>query len=129
MIGSLDSIHKVYRSVAITWATAMIWALGLGRPWIALSITLGMALSTAVLAGFDWVVHRAFVPDARSAGRALFKFSLLKYPLIGVGLYWLVRWDRVSLFAFCGGIALVHLAIIARMMGIALVERLNESKT
>jgi len=106
----------------------MMWALGLGKPWIALSITLGMALSTAVLAGFDWIVHRAFVPDARSAGRALLKFSLLKYPLICAGLYWLVRWDKVSLFAFCGGMALVHFAIVAKVMGIRLVERLNESR-
>jgi hypothetical protein len=107
----------------------MVWAIGLGKPWIALSITLGMLLGTAIMASFDWLIHRAVVPGAKSPGRALLKFSLLKYPLFCVGLYWLVRWDKVSLLAFCGGMVLVHFAIIAKMMGIRLVERLGESNT
>ncbi len=129
MTGSLDSISKVYRSIAIMWVTAMVWAIGLGKPWIALSITLGMVLGTAILASFDWIVHKAFVPGAKSPGRALLKFSLLKYPLFCAALFWLVRWNKVSILAFCGGIVLVHLAIIAKMMGIRLVERLGESKS
>ena len=104
----------------------MVWAIGLGKPWIALSITLGMVLGTAILASFDWIVHRAFVPDAKSPGRALLKFSLLKYPLFCAALFWLVRWNRVNLLAFCGGMVLVHFAIIAKMMGIRLAERLDK---
>lgn len=107
----------------------MAWAIGFGKPWIALSITLGMMLGTAVLWSFDWIVRREFVPDAKSPGRALLKFSLLKYPLFCAGLFWLVRWERANLPAFCAGIVLVHLAIIAKMMGIRLVERLGESKS
>jgi hypothetical protein len=125
---SQDTIRKIYRSVALTWAIAMIWALGLGKPWIALSITLGMVLGTAVLAGFDWLVRRSLGGNGKSAGRALLKFGLMKYPLICLALYWLVRWSKVSLLAFCGGMALVHFAIIAKMAGIVLVERMNESK-
>ena len=35
------------------WVTAMAWTIGFGKPWIALSITLGMMLGTAVLWSFD----------------------------------------------------------------------------
>lgn len=117
---------KAYRSIAITWFTAMAWALAFQKIWIALSITLGMVMGTVILASFDWIVRRAFVLGAKSPGRALAKFGLLKYPLFCVALYWLVRWDKVNIPAFCGGIVLVHFAIIMRMMGMRLAERLQE---
>lgn len=121
-------IRRTYVSIAITWATAMCWAFAFQKPWIALSITLGMILGTAILASFDWIVRRAFVPEARSAQKALVKFGLLKYPLYCVALYWLVRWDRISLPAFCGGIVLVHFAIIVKVLGARLVEESGETR-
>ena len=121
-------IRRTYISIAITWATAMCWAFAFQKPWIALSITLGTILGTAILASFDWLVRRAFVPEARSPRRALVKFGLLKYPLYGLALYWLVRWDKISLPAFCGGIVLVHFAIIMKMLGIRLIEKHGESR-
>lgn len=118
---------RFYGSVAITWLIAMVWSLfAFQKSWIALSISLGMILGTAILASFDWFVRRTFVPGAKSAVGPLVKFGLLKYPLICLALYWLVRWDKVNLPAFCGGIVLVHFAIVMKMMGIRLVERIEE---
>lgn len=116
-------IRKVYRSVALTWVIAMTWAIALGKPWIALSITFGMALGTAVLASYEWVIRRAFVPGEPKAGRALLKLGFVKLPLVCALLYVLVRLENISLPAFCGGIILVHLAMFAKLVGIKLVER------
>ena len=116
-------IKKAYRSIALTWLIAATWALVLQRPWIALSITFGMLLGTAVLVTYDWVVRKAFVPGAAKPHRALLKLGLVKYPLIGVMLYGLVRWDKINLLAFCGGIALVHFAMFAKLAGMKMVER------
>lgn len=119
---------KVYRSIALAWALAMLWALVLGKPWIALSITLGTVLGTALLLTLDYTVRRAFVPEAKSPRRALLIVALVKYPLIGLLLYMLVRWGRVSIPAFCGGIVLVHFAILAKLAGVKIKEKQNEHR-
>lgn len=113
---------NMYRSVAIMWAIAVTWALALGHAWIALSVTLGMLLGTLILASFDWIVRRVFVPGASRPRRALALLAAVKYPAIGVLLYFLVRWEVVNLFAFVGGITLVHLAVLAKLAGIRMVE-------
>ena len=117
-----DLIAKSYRSIALAWIIAASWCIALRKPWIGLSITLGAALGTAVLLTFELVVRRAFVPGAAKPGRALVKLALLKYPLIGIILYWLVRWNRFDALAFCGGIVLVHIAVLAKAMGIRLAR-------
>jgi len=116
-----DLIAKSYRSIALAWIIAVSWCIALCKPWIALSITVGAALGMAVLLTFDLVVRRAFVPGAARPGRALLKLALLKYPLIGIILYWLVRWNRFDPLAFCGGIVLVHFAVLVKAMGIRFV--------
>ena len=116
-------IKKIYRSVALAWAIAMIWSLVLQKPWIALSITIGTAVATASLAASEAVIEKAFVPGAMKPSRMLIKLGLVKYPLICGVLYALSRWDRISLAAFCGGVALVSFAIVAKVMGIEMMER------
>ena len=122
-------ISKVYRSITLTWVVAAAWALAFQKPWIGLSITLGMALGTAVLFTFERIITRAVVPGAVKAKRALLKLALVKYPLIGAVLYALVRWDRFSPVAFCGGILLVHFAIFAKYAGIKIMERRAADQT
>lgn len=123
-----DFIRGTYRSIAITWIIAMGWSLAFQKPWIALSITIGMTLGTGILASFDWLVRRAFYPEAKSPRWALVKYGLLKYPLFCLALYGLVRWDKANLPAFCGGIVLVHLAIIMKMVGARLIEKSRDSR-
>ncbi|HUV05069.1 MAG TPA: ATP synthase subunit I [Armatimonadota bacterium] len=118
-------INKVYRSIALAWAIAITWTLAFQKPWIALSITFGTLLGTAALASNDWAVRRALTPGARRPTRALAKVALLKYPAIAVLLYFLVNWHAINLLAFVGGIVLVYLAIVAKALGIMIVERLN----
>ncbi len=116
-------VKKVYRSVVLAWVTAMTWTLAFQKPWIALSITLGVVLGTAVLASYDLAVRKAFVPGTAKPARALLKLGLVKYPAIGMILYGLVRWDSINLPAFCGGIMLVHFAIFAKFAGVKMMER------
>lgn len=116
-------VAKTYRSIALTWVMAMAWTLAFWKPWIALSITLGMLLGTVVLFTYDRLIRKAFVPGAKKPGRALLKLGIVKYPLIGAMLYALVRWNEVNPPAFCGGILLVHFAIFAKLIGIKMVER------
>ena len=128
MIYDTDLVKKAYKSIIYVWIIAMSWALVFQKPWIALSITLGTLVGTGVLASYDWLIRRTFKPGAKEPARVLLKLSLIKFPLIGALLFFLVRWDRANLPAFCGGIVLVHFAIIAKMIGIRLVEQLKADK-
>lgn len=129
MKSSEDVIRKSYRSVLIAWVTAMSWCIALQKPWIGLSITLGTLLGTAILASFDFIVRKAFVPGANRPNKALIKMALLKYPVVAFMLYWLVRWDKINLLAFCGGIVLVHFAMLSKVIGMSLVERREEQRS
>lgn len=113
---------SIYQSILISWAIAMTWTLAFGKPWIALSITFGMLVTTASLAVLDKVVSRAFVPGSMKARRALIKWGLVKYPVIAIIIYVLSRWQGINLLAFCGGIVLVHFAIVAKIIGINRME-------
>lgn len=119
-------IGKVYRSIVLAWVIAVTWSLAFQKPWIALSITLGTVLGTAAFASNDWAIRRAFTPGARRPTRALVKVGLLKYPAIVVLLYFLVNWDALNLLAFVGGIVLIYVAIVAKTLGIMMVERLGD---
>lgn len=122
-------LKEFYKSIALAWAIAMTWAVALQKPWIGLSITFGAILGTALLASFHCVVRGAFTAGAVRPKRALLKLGLVKYPLLGAMLYGLARSDKISLPAFCGGILLVHVAIIAKVIGFRIVERLEAHKT
>ena len=118
-----DLVSKSYRSIGAAWIIAAIGCAALGNVGIAMNVTLGAALGTAVLLTFDVVIRRSFVPGALRPRRRLVRFALLKYPLIVIILYWMARWNGFSPLAFCGGIALVHLAILGTAASLAIAER------
>jgi hypothetical protein len=120
-----DFVKKIYKSVVLLWGLAVIWCLALWKPWLAVSLTLGTALGTAVLASFAYIIPKTIVPGANKPRKSLIKFTIGKYLLIGVGLFFLVEWKQVSLLAFCGGIVLVHAAILATFLGAQMVSRQN----
>lgn len=85
-------------------------------------------LGTAILVSYERVIRTVIVPGAPKPKRALLIFMALKYVLIGAMLYGLVRWHKINIPAFCGGIALVHFAILAKLAGVKIVERRNNVK-
>ncbi|MGB9588928.1 MAG: ATP synthase subunit I [Armatimonadota bacterium] len=114
---------KPYRSIVLAWIIAISWALAFQKPWIALSVTLGAALTTVSLAVLQWVVESTFVPGSRKPMKRLAAMGTIKYVVLGTLLYAIVRCDQINLPAFVGGVLLVHFAIISRFVGIRLTER------
>lgn len=128
---SLDPsfIKKVYRSILYAWLLAIFWSLGYGKPWIALSITIGTALASGLLASIEYVVTRAFVPGSETAKFALPIMALAQLPVMCAVIYGVVHWQRINLMAFAGGVVLVHFAIIAKLIGVRMVaQRKQEEK-
>lgn len=118
-------VRKIYPSIGWAWAIAMTWCLMLQKPWIALSITFGVILGAAVLVSYDVVIRKVFVPGAKSPNKALLALALIKYPLMGLYVYLLVKWEKIDMFAFCGGVTLVYIAMLAKVAGIKMMERRN----
>lgn len=116
-------VRRSYRSIALLWITAITWAVALGRPWIALSITLGALLGTAILASNSWFFSRTLGREMPKPTRRLARLWLLKYPMMAVLLYLILRWRQVDVFALCGGVVLVHLAIVLKALGAMLTVK------
>jgi hypothetical protein len=106
-----------------TWAIAIMWSMAYGRIWVAISITLGILLGTGILATYHLAIRRIVVPGAKNPGRRLLKVAIVKYLVVIIGLYFLVRWPRLNVIAFLGGIALTHFALLAKLAGIKFMER------
>lgn len=123
-----QDLAKSYRSIAIAWITAVTWALAIGKPWVALSITFGVLLGTAILASNKWVFLRLLQPEAVRTPRRLLKVWLVKYPAMIIVLFVLVRWQRTNVFALCGGVVLVYAAIVLRTLGGMLFTRQADAR-
>lgn len=118
-----ELVAKTYKTILYTWAVAMVWALAYQKVLLATNITIGVAVGTASLLSIDIIVRRVFVPNAGKPKLKLIVFALAKYISIAIMLYWLVRWKHANLIAFCGGIVLVHFALLAKLAGIKIVEQ------
>lgn len=123
-----DLIQKMYPSIAWAWAIAMMWCLALQKVWIGLSITLGMLLGTAVLASYDIAVRKAISPNSKKTKRTLILFALTRYLLMGAYIYVIVKWQNINIIAFCGGVVLMNFAVIAKILGVRMVERKRNAK-
>lgn len=117
------SIGRIYRSIALTWAIAVTWACAFQKPWIALSLTIGTLMGTAILASNSWIFPRILRQGVANPTRKLAKIWLLKYPVMAGALYLVLRLDGISVLALCGGVVLVHLAIVLRTLGAMMVNR------
>lgn len=123
-----DLIRKIYPSIAWTWAIAMIWCLALQKVWIALSITFGMILGTAILASYDIVIRKAISPNSKNPKKTLIILALIKYPLMALYIYLMVKWQIINMIAFCGGVILVNFAMFAKFAGVRMVEKRQNTK-
>ncbi|MHB1459532.1 MAG: hypothetical protein ACYC0V_21685, partial [Armatimonadota bacterium] len=89
-------VRKIYPSIGWAWAIAMTWCLMLQKPWIALSITFGTILGTAVLISYDIVIRKVIIPGAKSLSKTFLALALIKYPLMGIYVYLLIKWGKID---------------------------------
>lgn len=118
-------IRKIYISIVWAWAIAMIWCLALQKFWIAVSITSGMILGTAVVTSFDVIIRKIVKQGEKNTKNKFVAAALIKYPLIALYIYLMVKWNRTNIIAFCTGVLIVNLAIIAKAAGIYMMMKRN----
>jgi hypothetical protein len=102
-----------------------------GLHWAIVPTLAGVGLAVVLLLGWSGFV-RSLAAARGSAGSAMtmrarlrfLGFALIKYPLVGVLIWWLTRiWTANQLAAFVGGFLLLHVVLVARAVGSLLTEK------
>ena len=123
--------NYVLRTLRSTAIVALIVALTLasyGHAALIAPFSVGVLLAGGLLWGLEKFVRGVFAPEKvraqKKAGRdgrgGLLLFALIKYPLVGVLLWVVVRaWghDMARMMAFVGGFILLQLVIALRAVG------------
>ncbi len=140
-----DGRDFVPRTLRVTLAVTAIGAAllgGLGHYGLVLPFIGGSALGAVLLAGFEYVVRRAFDPAVVLAQKqvaapgtqsgpkkfggkaAILLFALIKYPAVAFVLWWVVHSLRpAQVVTFMSGFVLLQLIIGLRGLGAFLVPR------
>ena len=123
-------LHTLRSMVVVAVIIALILA-SYGQAKLIAPFGVGVGLAGTLLWGLEKFVRGIFAPEKvraqKKAGRdgraALLVFALIKYPLIGVLLWFVVRaWgaDVQRMIAFIGGFILLQAVIALRAVGKAL---------
>lgn len=117
---------------ATAWAagTVVFLLIGYGQAWAVVPMLDGLILGIVLLLGLDIFVRRVFQPGLweknAAAGRrrgAFLLFALVKYPMVGTLIWWIVRhWEPRAVMAFAGGFILLQAVIGLRAVGRALTQ-------
>lgn len=120
-------INRTYRTSVVAWGVATIVCLVLRFWFVAIGLTIGSALSIGVLAGFERVVRRTFVPGGVAHKWTIAKFWLMKTVVIAGVIAGVVLTRRFDLIiGFCVGVALTQVVMFLKVIGIMLLEWMNK---
>jgi len=134
-----DFVPRTMKTFAVVVAGAVFLLAAIGRfVWIAPFVG-GALLGTALLVAWEYVIRRAFTaeqvllargvvssadgdktpPKKKFGGkRALLAFALIKYPAVGLLLWWVARhMAQQEIAAFMSGFVLLQIVIGLRGLG------------
>lgn len=105
-----STLTRVYRNILLLYLVALLVSLGFVSARISIGLTAGTALGVAILASWQWTVARSFGPGkgSRFGPGAL---MLVKLPLVGAAIYFLLARDLVSPGAFALGFLIPQASI------------------
>jgi archaellum biogenesis protein FlaJ (TadC family) len=137
-------IAKTLRTGCLVAGFVVLVLLSYGQTWAIVPYLSGFALAVSLLLLMEGFIRRVFDPKHLEVDNAESKktkrgrreaiwflaFGLLKYPILALLIWYLVRvWNTTQLMVFCGGFLTLHLIIGMRAMGRALTQtRTNAGK-
>jgi hypothetical protein len=93
------------------------------------SITLGLVLGASIGLTFfgilRWTVSKFFKLGSKKKVFFAIKITLLKFPLLGIVLYYAFSYISINPLALIAGIGIVQAVIILKIVGILLVNYMN----
>jgi hypothetical protein len=118
---------KTLRSAVFVVGFVLFVLASYGQIRLLLPLAGGFALSTVLFGVWEKSIRTLFTPERlrKKVGKApqkpttiLLGIGLVKYPLVGLLLWWLVRiWNAEQMMAFVSGFTLLHIVIGLRALG------------
>lgn len=93
--------------------------------WEVFSLSSGFLLSILLLYILEITVKKSFQKKEKIF---LLKVSLIKYPLLALIAYFLVKWGKINLILFTLGFFIPYLVIFLKAVGIIITDNLKERK-
>ena len=122
--GFLKRVHKtsLLLSLFIIISSLTYW-----NSSITLGLITGVFISLTFFEILCWTVNRFFNFKFDRKKRVFFalKITLLKFPLLGIFLYYILSYISINPLALIAGIGIVHVVIILKVVGILFVNYMN----
>jgi hypothetical protein len=116
----LGFIARIYRTTLLVWVVAAIILADRFGPASFIGLSMGTAIAAGSLRLVELTVRVLLRPEVQVEARRFVLILFLKLPIlttIMVGVVWTVMTGYANVFAFVGGVALVHAVIVLKAVG------------
>jgi hypothetical protein len=113
-----DFLKRVYVTSTAVFALMLLMCLAAWRTLPAVTgLTAGFVIGLSPFLYWQWVITRAFSGSPRGLLIALLKYGLLKFPVLGVALYFSVKWNFFDPLALLAGMVVVETVVVLKVVG------------
>jgi hypothetical protein len=122
-----DFPRRVFKTSVLLSALITLLLVLYGRWSITLGFMIGAAISILFFKILWWTVDQAFKRSGKKALYFALKIFLIKFPLLGISLYYLFTNVAINPFALVGGIVIVQAVMFLKAIGVVIVNSMGKS--
>lgn len=122
-----DFPRRVFKTSVVLSALIILLLFLYGQWPITLGFMIGTGISILFFKILWWTVDQVFKRSGKKALYFSLKIFLIKFPLLGIFLYYAFKNLEINPFALVGGIALVQVVMFLKAIGVTVVNWMNTS--
>ncbi len=122
-----DFPRRVFNTSVVLSALITFLLLMWGQWPITLGFMIGAAISILFFKILWWTVDQVFKRSGKKALYFALKIFLIKFPLLGISLYYLFTNVDINPFALVGGIVIVQVVMFLKAIGVVIVNSMRKS--
>jgi hypothetical protein len=119
--------RRVYKTSLLFSVLIILLSLLYGRWPITWGLLIGTGISILFFKILWWTVDQVFKRSGKKAMLFSLKIFIIKFPLLGIFLYYLFKNAEINPFALVGGIAIVQVVMFLKAIGVVIVNSMNKS--
>jgi hypothetical protein len=122
-----DFPRRVFKTSMVLSALITLLLFMLGQWPITLGFMIGAAISLLFFKILWWTVDQIFKRSGKKALYLALKIFLIKFPLLGILLYYLFLNVDINPFALVGGIAVIQAVMFLKALGVVIANSTRKS--
>jgi len=122
-----DFPRRVFKTSMVLSALITLLLFLYGQWPITLGFMIGAAISILFFKILWWTVDQVFKRSGKKALYFTLKIFLIKFPLLGITLYYLFTNVDINPFALVGGIVIVQVVMFLKAIGVVIVNSMRKS--